>query len=172
MGGTGYGTRQVGAWGKPRLLQSSTLTERVTTAFGQRPPTRKAPVLFLRPQTPGLYVPLIQGALGGLCSLKERGCTKPVPYVTSVGRPLPISSLRPPQEGGPSTVGRQSGSTPPEQAWVYTVYRTRAELFCRGADYSAAGADYSAAGPHYSSAWPPGGPRVVCVISYSIQTPS
>lgn len=36
-------------------------------------------------------------------------------------------------------MGRQSGSTQPEQAWVYTVYRTRAELFRRGADYSDAG---------------------------------
>lgn len=40
--------------------------------------------------------------------------------------PLPAS-----QEGGPSTVGRQSGSTPPEPAWVYTVHRTLAGLFLR-----------------------------------------
>ena len=83
---------------------------------------------------PGVWVPLRKGVLGGLCSLKESGCTKSVPSVTSGwSTSLHFKSETPPtpapEEGGPSTVGRQSGSTPPEPAWVYTVRRARAGLF-------------------------------------------
>ena len=112
----------MGAWGKPRLLQSSTRNGRVTTAFGQRPQLGKL-VLFLRPQIPGVCVPLRQGALGGLCSLKERGCTKPVLYVTSVG----WISFHFKSETSPGRRAFNRGET----ERVYTAARTRARLFPR-----------------------------------------